>query len=261
MDSITGKWALVTGASSGLGLEFATLLAQKGANLVLVARRKEPMERLAERIRNEHRIEVLVEPLDLSAPGAAAQLKSRTDAKNIMIDVLVNNAGYGLYGQFLDQSVEHVREMLQLNMIAVTEITHVFGSEMSKRGTGHILFIASLLAYQATPGYAAYAASKAYVLLLGEALHAELKPRGVAVTVLSPGPAATSFAEVAGQKSTPIVRMLMMDPAPVARLGVDSLLHRRSSVVAGLLNKVIVFGNRFSPRSLQRMIMQSAVRG
>jgi short-subunit dehydrogenase len=261
MDNVTGKWALVTGASSGLGLEFATLLAQKGANLVLVARRKEPMERLAERIRNEHRVEVLVEPLDLSAPSAAAQLKSRMNAKHILIDVLVNNAGFGLYGQFLDQPVEHVREMLQLNMIAVTEMAHVFGTEMKSRGKGHILFIASLLAYQATPGYAAYAASKAYVLLLGEALNAELKKHGVAVTVLSPGPTATSFAEVAGQRDTSMIRILMMDPRPVAHIGVDSMLRRRPSVVAGLLNKLIVFGNRVIPRSVQRQIMQSAVRG
>jgi uncharacterized protein len=261
MDSVEGKWALVTGASSGFGLQFATLLAQKGANLVLVARRKEPMERLAERLQRDQRVDVIVESLDLSATAAAAQLKARIDARRIQIDVLVNNAGYGLFGQFLDQSVEHVREMLQLNMIAVTELTHVFGSEMSKRRTGHILFIASLLAYQATPGYAAYAASKAYVLLLGEALNAELKPHGVAVTVLSPGPTATSFAEVAGQKNTPMIRMLMMDPTPVVRLGVDSMLQRRSSVVAGLLNKIIVFGNRFTPRSLQRLIMQRSVGG
>jgi len=261
MDSVAGKWALVTGASSGFGLEFATLLAQKGANLVLVARRKEPMERMAERLRRDHGIDIVVETLDLSETGAAARLKSRIDARLIHIDVLVNNAGYGLFGSFLDQSVEQLREMLQLNMLAVTELTHLFGREMANRGSGHILFIASLLGYQATPGYSAYAASKAYVLLLGEALNAELKPHGVVVTVLSPGPAATSFAEIAGQRNTRMIRMLMMEPAPVVRLGIDSMLQRRSSVVAGLLNKIIVFGNRFTPRTLQRLIMQSAVGG
>jgi uncharacterized protein len=261
MDSVTGKWALVTGASSGFGVEFATVLAQQSANLVLVARRKDPMERLADRLRRDQRVQVIVEDLDLSKTGAAAELKARMDTHRVQIDVLVNNAGYGLYGKFLDQSEERLREMLQVNVLALTEVTHVFGSEMAKRGSGHILFIASLLAYQATPGYAAYAASKAYVLLLGEALNAELKPRGVAVTVLSPGPAATSFAEVAGQKNTPMIRMLMMEPAPVARVGIDSMLRRRSSVVAGLLNKMIVFGNRLMPRPLQRQIMQSAIGG
>jgi short-subunit dehydrogenase len=173
--------------------------------------------------------------------------------------VLVNNAGYGLYGEFLDQPAEQIRQMLQINMMTVTELAHLFGREMVNRGRGHILFIASLLAYQATPGYAAYAASKAYVLLLGEALNAELKSHGVAVTVLSPGPSATSFAEVAGQKNTAIIRLLMMDAGPVARIGIDSMLRRQSTVVAGILNKAIVFGNRLTPRSLQRQIMQSAV--
>jgi short-subunit dehydrogenase len=259
MDIVAGKWALVTGASSGFGLEFAALLAQKGANLVLVARRKEQMERMADRLRSDQRIDVVVETLDLTEAGAAVHLKSRIDANRIPIEVLVNNAGFGLYGEFLNQPVEQVRKMLQVNMIGVTELTHLFGREMANRGSGHILFIASLLGYQATPGYAAYAASKAYVLLLGEALNAELKPHGVAVTVLSPGPAATSFSEVAGQRDTPIIRLLMMDAGPVARIGIDSMLRRRSTVVAGLLNRMIVFGNRLIPRSLQRQIMQSAV--
>ncbi len=219
------------------------------------------MERLAERLQRDQRIDVAVETLDLSEAGAAAQLKARIDTRRIQVDVLVNNAGYGLYGEFLDQPIERLREMSQVNMLAVTEITHLFGRERANRGRGHILFIASLLAYQATPGYAAYAASKAYVLLLGEALNAELKPHGVAVTVLSPGPAATSFAEVAGQQNTPMIRMLMMEPAPVARIGIDSMLQHRSSVIAGLLNKMIVCGSRFTPRRLQRQIMQSAVGG
>jgi len=219
------------------------------------------MEQLAERLRRDQRIDVVVETLDLSEANAAAALKERINSRNIQVDVLVNNAGYGLYGEFLDQPLDRLREMLQVNILAVTDVAHLFGREMAKRGSGHILFIASLLAYQATPGYAAYAASKAYVLLLGEALNSELKAHGVAVTVLSPGPSATSFAEVAGQKNTPMIRMLTMEPKPVARIGIDSMLQRRSSVVAGLLNKTIVFGNRFTPRRLQRQIMQSAVGG
>jgi len=261
MDSVTSKWALATGASSGFGVEFATLLAQRGANLVLVARRKEPMERLAERLRRDYRIDVLVMSLELSSAGAASELKARIDANHIQIDVLVNNAGYGLYGEFLDQSAERLRDMLQVNIVAVTELTRLFGSEMANRGSGHILFIASLLAYQATPGYAAYAASKAYILLLGEALNTELNPRGVSATVLSPGPTSTSFAEVAGQKNTAVVRMLMMEPLRVARIGVESMLRHRSSVVAGPLNKMIVFWNRLTPRVLQRQIMQRVLSG
>src|SRR5262249_40392749 len=253
MDNVAGRWALVTGASSGFGVEFAALLAERKANLVLTARRTEPMERLAEELRTKHDVNVVVEGIDLSTSGAVAELKTRIDRRGIDVDVLVNNAGYGLYGDFVDQPLEKILGMLQLNMIAMTELTHMFAKDMAARRTGDILLVASLLGYQATPGYAAYAASKAYVLLLGEALHAELKPFGVGVTVLSPGPTATSFADVAGQRNTPVVRMLMMKPQPVARTGIQVMMRRKASVVAGILNKLVVLSFRFAPRRMQGM--------
>jgi uncharacterized protein len=132
---------------------------------------------------------------------------------------------------------------------------------MVARRSGHILLVASLIGYEATPGYAAYAASKGYVLLFGEALHAELKPHGVGVTVLSPGATATSFGKVAGQKNTAALNMLMMEPRPVARTGILAMLHRRSSVVAGILNKLVVFVFRFAPRQMQRAVMQKVMSG
>jgi short-subunit dehydrogenase len=261
MDDVKGKWALVTGASSGFGVEFANLLAEEGANLVLVARRTEPMEQLAERLRRDHRVDVVVEGKDLAAPGAGVELKSRLDRRGIAVDVLVNNAGFGLYGDFVDEPLDRVLEMVRLNVLTVTELTHCFAADMAKRGTGHILLIASILGYQATPGYAAYGASKAFVLLLGEALHAELEPRGVCVTVLSPGPASTSFGEVAGQRNGYVVRMLTMKPQPVARSGILAMLRRRSSVVAGSLNRLVVFTSRLTPRRVQRSVMQRVLSG
>jgi short-subunit dehydrogenase len=261
MDNLSSKWALVTGASSGFGIEFATLLAERKANLVLAARRTEAMESLAEQLRQERGVSVVVEGIDLSIAGAGAELKSRLDERGIAVDVLVNNAGCGLYGDFVDQPLQKILGMLQLNMLAVTELTHVFAADMIKRRTGHILLVASLLGYEATPGYAAYAASKGYVLLLGEALHAELKPHGVSVTVLSPGASATAFGEVAGQKSTAALRMLMMRPQPVARTGILAMLRHRSSVVAGILNKLVVFVFRFTPRRMQRGVMQRVMSG
>ncbi len=261
MDTVRGKWALVTGASSGFGVEFATLLAEQKANLVLVARRAEPMERLAEQLRQEHRVNVMVEGMDLSRAGAGTELKSRLERRGISVDVLVNNAGCGVYGSFVEQPRQKLLGMLQLNMLTVTELTHIFAAEMVKRRSGHILLIASLLGYQATPGYAAYAASKAYVLHFGEALHAELQPYGIGVTVLSPGATLTSFGEVAGQKNTPALRMLMMKSRPVARTGILAMLRRRSSVVAGVLNKAVVFVFRFAPRHVQRMVMQRVMSG
>ena len=132
---------------------------------------------------------------------------------------------------------------------------------MVKRKTGHILLIASLLGYQPTPGYAVYGATKAYVLLLGEALHAELKKHNVNVTVLSPGPTETSFAHVAGQKNTLVVRALMMEPQPVANIGIHAMLRGRSSVVAGLMNKLVVLSDRLTPRFVQGLIMQKVLSG
>src|SRR5437867_6028648 len=245
MDNVSGKWALVTGASSGFGVEFANLLAERKANLILAARRIEPMEGLAEQLRQRTGVSVVVEGIDLSESGAARELKSRLDKRGIAVDVLVNNAGYGLYGEFVDQPLQKTLDMLQVNLVAVTELTHIFAAEMIKRRSGHILLIASLLGYQGVPGYAAYAASKGYVLLFGEALHAELKPYGIGVTVLSPGATATSFGAVAGQNDTPVLRTLMMEPRPVARRGIQSMLERRSNVITGILNKIIIFSNRF----------------
>jgi short-subunit dehydrogenase len=261
MNAIDGKWALVTGASSGFGVEFATLLAERNANLILTARRTEPMEKLAGELRQKHRVNVVVEAIDLSVPGAGAELKTRLDKQGIAVDILVNNAGFGLFADFVRQPVQKILGMLQLNILAVTELTHLFASDMAKRRTGHILLVASSLGYEATPGYAAYGASKGYVLLLGEALHAELKPHGVNVTVLSPGPSLTSFGHVSGQKDTAVIRLLMMPPKPVAKTGIMAMLRHRSSVIAGVMNKLIVFSFRFTPRVMQGRIMQRALSG
>jgi short-subunit dehydrogenase len=209
-------------------MEFATLLAERKANLILAARRTEPMEKLAEQLWQEHRVSVVVEGIDLSIAGAGAELKLRLDKRGIVVDVLVNNAGLGLYGSFLEQPLPKTLAMLHLNIVALTELTHILAVDMVKRRTGHILLVASLLGYQATPGYAAYAASKGYVLLFGEALQTELKPHGVNVTVLSPGPTSTSFGKAAGQKDTAALRLLMMKPRPVAGAGILAMLRRRT---------------------------------
>src|SRR5439155_5020582 len=214
-----------------------------------------------EQLRQRTGVSVVVEGIDLSESGAARELKSRLDKRGIAVDVLVNNAGYGLYGEFVDQPLQKTLDMLQVNLVAVTELTHIFAAEMIKRRSGHILLIASLLGYQGVPGYAAYAASKGYVLLFGEALHAELKPYGIGVTVLCPGTTSTSFGSVADQRNTAVLRMLMMEPHSVASTGIRAMLNRRSSVVAGILNKIIAFSNRATPRTVQRMVMGRVMSG
>ena len=255
-DNFAGKWALVTGASSGLGLEFADLLAAQKVNLVLAARRRESMDKLASDLRSKYGVDVLVEAINLAAPGAASRLKSSLDARSVTIDILVNNAGFGLHGDFLDTPIEQTANMIQLNITTVTELTHLFGRDMVQRRSGHILVIASLLAFQAVPSYAAYAATKAYVLAFGEALHDELRPHGVVVTSLCPGHTATGFDAAAGATASSLLRLLTMKPRPVVESGIRALLQGKAMVVAGLLNKMAAFSNRLTPRSMQRATMK-----
>lgn len=257
--SFTGKRALVTGASSGLGVEFADLLAARKVNLVLTARRREPMEKLAVDLRRKYGVDVLVEPIDLAAPGAAFRLKSSLDEKSISIDILVNNAGYGLQGDFLDTPIERTVDMIQLNITALTELSYLFARSMAERGSGHILLVASLLAFQAVPSFAAYAATKAYVLLFGEALHDEVRSRGVVVTAICPGHTATGFDAAAGATVSPLMRLLTMKPRPVAASGIRALAQGKTTVVAGLSNKMAAFSNRLTPRAMQRATMRRIV--
>ncbi len=252
------KRALITGASSGMGLEYAELLAAQNVNLVLAARRREPMEKLATELRQKYGVEIVVEPIDLAVPGAAARLKSSLDDQSMQIDILVNNAGYGLHGDFLDTPLERTTDMIQLNITAVTELSFIFGQDMATRGTGQILLIASILSFQPVPGFSAYAATKSYVLSFGEALHDELRPRGVTVTCLCPGHTETGFDAAANAPVSPLLHFLTMKPRPVAESGLRALSKGKASVVAGFMNNIIIFSNRLTPRSMQRAVMKSA---
>ncbi|MBO9653550.1 SDR family oxidoreductase [Agrobacterium sp. SOY23] len=258
-DASVGRRALITGASSGLGVEFAELLAAQKVNLVLAARRKEPMEKLADDLRRKHGVDILVEPIDLAAPGAAARLKDSLDEKAIQIDILVNNAGYGLQGEFLETPIERTTDMIQLNITALTELSYVFGRDMAARGSGKILLIASLLAFQPVPTYAAYAATKSYVLSFGEALHDELRAQGVVVTSLCPGHTETGFDAAAGAQASPMLRLLTMKPRPVAEAGLQALSKGKASVIAGFMNNIVAFSNRLTPRSMQRASMRKVM--
>lgn len=251
---LKGKWALITGASSGFGMDFSQLLAEQGCNLVIAARRTEPMEKLAEELRNKFHVTIFVEGIDLARSGIGAEMKRRTDDLGVQIDILVNNAGYGLFGEFIDQPIEKTLDMLQLNMASLTELSHAYARDMRERGGGKILLVSSIGGYQSTPYYAAYSASKAYVLLFGEALNEELAKYNIGVSVLSPGITATAFLAVSGQKATPYQRMVMMQSRPVARIGLRALFRGTPSIVPGIGNKLTIFSNRFMPRQLQSKI-------
>jgi uncharacterized protein len=259
MSQPEAPWALVTGASSGLGVELARGLAARRINLILVARREAPMQELAANLAQRWGVRVEVEVLDLAQSGSALTLQHRLELLAIEPEILINNAGCGLAGPFVEHDPQRVREMLQLDITTLTELTLVFGGRMAARGRGLILLVASTAAYQPTPMTAAYGASKAFVLSLGEALHVELAPC-VGVTVLSPGLMDTGFATVSGYQPPASVRRTVLTAEEVARIGLTALFARRSSVVAGRLNKLLAFCTRLMPRHLQAALVYRATR-
>src|SRR5947207_4963146 len=257
---LTNKsWVLITGASSGFGEEFARQYAEQGHALVLVARRLDRLEVIAEAIRQQHRVEVVVEQVDLSSIAAVVQLHQRLRERGIAIDILINNAGRGLQGPFLDGQLDAALALVQLDVASLTAITHIFGQDMRKRRRGRILLVASLLAYQGVENFAVYSAAKAYVLRLAEALHRELNRDGITVTALCPGMSDTGFAEAAQQKLTILLKLLMMKPAPVVRAGIRALDAGRMSVVLGLANKAMVMFTWATPRWLHQAIFSRAM--
>lgn len=255
------SWVLITGASSGLGEEFARQYAQRGHRLVLAARRKDRLETLASTLRQQYQIEVLIEQVDLSDIAAVVDLHARLVDRSVDIDVLINNAGHGLQGPFLSSSLDATLSMIQLDIASLTALTHLFGQDMRKRGRGQILQIASILAYQGVKDFAVYSAAKAYVLRLGEALHREFKRDGVTVTTLCPGITDTGFASAGQMRVTPIMRMLTMQTPPVVREGIRALNAGRISVTAGLGNKLTVLFMRATPRQVHQSVLSWIMSG
>jgi short-subunit dehydrogenase len=252
MTATNDSWVLITGASSGFGEQFAHQYAEQGRSLVLVARRLDRLQTLAEALRKQYRTDVVVEQVDLSDVAAVIQLHQRLRNRGIAIDILINNAGHGLQGSFVDRELDAALAMLQLDVVSLTAVTHVFAQDMRTRGRGKILLVASLLAYPGVENFAVYSAAKAYVLRLGEALHRELERDGITVTVLCPGMSDTGFATAAQQKITPVLKQLMMQPAPVVRAGIRALQAGRISIVPGWANKAAVMFIWATPRWLHQ---------
>ncbi len=246
--SLTGRTALVTGASSGLGADFARTLAARGAGLVLVARREQLLHALADELRDRYRARIEVIALDLIAPDATETLHERTEGAGRPVDVLVNNAGFGLFGEFLQIPWERERRMLKLDVVVPVHLTKMFLPAMVARDFGHVLNIASIGAYQPSPLYASYSAAKSFILNFTEAIGYELRDTKVRCTVLAPGVTATEFLAVAGQEPTRYQRLAMMRSADVARIGVDAMLKGRASVVPGRLNAITAWSTRLLPR-------------
>ena len=243
--------ALVTGASRGIGAALARELARHGHDLVLSARSIEPMQALADELRRIG-AETTVIAADLSLPGAAAQLAEELDRRSLRMDVLINNAGLGGLGRFDQINPARVGEMLQVNIVALTELTRLLLPGMIARGHGRIMLVGSVAGFQPGPGMAVYFASKAYVLSLGEALAHELRGTGVTVTTLCPGATATDFFDVSGATHRFLARRRghMMPSERVARIGYQALAAGRRVVIAGATNRLAAFAGRYAPRWL-----------
>ena len=246
--------ALVTGASSGLGVLFARELAAAGWPLVLVARRADRLHQVAEEIRFNTGVDVYTFAADLIAPGEIDALMAYLAEKGLRIGTLVNNAGSGLKGKFADLSLARELEVMDLNMRAMVELTHRLLPPMRQAKLGGILNVASAAAFQAGPNMAIYYATKAFVLSFSEALHEELKTEGVHVTALCPGPVDTEMIDATGLRSSPLF-VLMKGPAlPVVRAGLAGLNRNRAVVVPGALTKLVIGSMRFMPASVPRKV-------
>ena len=253
-----GKTALITGASSGIGAEFAHALAGRGMDVVLVARSEGRLTALAEELRARHGVRAEVVTADLSRAGAAAALHAETDKRSLQIDLLVNNAGFGTHGPFetLDAGREH--EEVMLNVATVVDLCHAYLPAMARRGDGAVLNVASTAAFQPTPYMAVYGATKAFVLSFSEALWAEYRGRGVRVCALCPGPTTTAFFDVVGTPDAGVGARRRA--AQVVATGLRALEADRPSAVDGLANRLLVQGSRVTPRAVMAMLSRRAQR-
>ena len=241
---------LITGASAGLGVEFARQCAKRGAPLALAARRRDRMEALARELGGE----VHVFEADLSKAGAAASLIAELEAEGLSVGTLINNAGFGLGGRFAERPLDRLSEMIDLNIRTLTELCHLVLPAMLARGAGGILNVASTAAFQPGPNMAVYYASKAYVLSFTEALHHELKGTGIKVSALCPGPTESEFSDVADSHSPTLERM-KVPAAGVVEAGLKGLDANKAVVVPGFKNKVGAQMSRLLPRSTMRNII------
>lgn len=238
---------LITGASSGIGADLARVFAHDGYDLVLVARSRERLDALARELHDAYGAAVRVLPIDLSAPGAASVARERVAQEGIEIDVLVNDAGFGMRGPFVDLDPARQLEMIQVNLVALTELTRLFVPDMMRRGAGRILNVASTAAFQPGPLMAVYCATKAYVLSFSEALAEELRGSGVTVTCVAPGATETGFGEIAGVSATRLFRSGTMSSSAVAEAAYAAMNKGAALAVPGCRNRLLAASVRFLP--------------
>ncbi|MDL9938366.1 SDR family oxidoreductase [Gordonia sp. ABSL1-1] len=252
------RTALITGASGGIGEEFARVLASRGANLILVARSEDKLVKLADELGRLHGVRADVIAADLSIPAASNDVAERVGELGVEVDILVNNAGFGTHGDLADADPTRIREEVALNVGALTDLTTAYLPSMTARRSGAIINVASTAGFQPVPHMAVYAATKAYVLSLSEALWWEGKQHGVAVLALCPGATDTAFFNVVGSDDASVgARRSTKQVVETALRAVDS---GKPSVVDGLQNKISAASSRFAPRRMVVSIAERMVR-
>jgi uncharacterized protein len=251
------RWTIVTGASSGIGADLARKFSAIGHNLILVARRRAKLQSLADELRERDRGIVEVMEFDLTKAKAPQALYDAVQELGVPVHTLVNNAGFGLRGDFVELSIDEQLEMMNINMTALTKLSHLFLPGMMQRRQGGIINVSSTAAFQAGPHMAVYYASKAYVLSLSEALHEEVKPHGVTVTALCPGPTESGFGERAGMDGTKLFQRGKMTSERVAEIGVEGYRAGHAIVVTGMRNRLASQMSRLLPRFLTRRVAKS----
>lgn len=246
----SGKWALVTGASAGIGKALAEELAHAGANLVLTARRRERLDALAQNLVAANNIKAQVFVVDLADPHAPEEIFRFTNEQSVQVELLVNNAGFGAYGEFTTLEARRLTEMVKVNCGAVVHLTRLYLPGMMERGHGDVLILASTAAFQAVPYISTYAATKAFDLLFAEGLAEEMQPHGVRVCALCPGSTESEFAEVAGQTGLAASMRRRETAEKVARTGLRALAAGKSYVISGAGNYLGVVSQRLASRRL-----------
>lgn len=262
----TRKICMITGASGGIGYEFARLFAQDSYNLILVARNGDKLFKLASELEEKYNIYVKVIPIDLSKPTSPDEIFAETEREDLNINTLVNNAGFGTNGFFLETDIKRQLEMIQVNIASLTHLTYLYAKQMAAEGGGKIINVASTAAFQPGPLMAVYYASKAYVLSFSEALSNEFKKNNIIVTALCPGPTDTQFFEQAEMAGVELTRSSnVMSAEDAAKEGYLAMKDKKSVVIPGLQNKVAAFGTRFLPRfltaKLARMVQEKRRHG
>jgi uncharacterized protein len=244
-----GKWALVTGASAGIGQALARELAAGGTNLLLTARRQDRLEELAAELRGKHNIRAEVFAADLAQKSAPAEIFAYTRSLGIAVELLINNAGFGQFGEVPAVETQRLLDMVEVNCSAVVHLTRLYLPEMVARRSGYVLILSSVAAYQAVPYISVYAATKAFDLLFAEGLAEEMRPHGVRVCALCPGSTESEFHTVAGQNHLKFAEKRRETAEKVARVGLAALATGKSAVISGAGNAFSVVGQRLVPRS------------